>query len=1092
MGGADCSRLGLRAVAAWLTLAVLLLSLRAAADTPFEPPRALWGPDFQDIAGFEQADVDGDGDLDLVAAASPDGVAWWANDGDGSSFVRHDLPLTGSAAFRVRPADLDGDGDLDLAVLAWSGLVGDPRHLEWLENDAPTGDGSSWTSHVVPSMVEASSTLEVADLNGDGDADLVVATEYGGIAWWRNDGAAASWTEVQAVAAGFGGSDDLAVGDLDGDGDPDLVGGLPAVLRWWENDAGDASSWTEHTSPDPVGQSLRSVDLVDLDGDGDQDVVGATFTALWSPWIKWTTYSGEVRWWENDDPTGDASSLTLHTLEDRNHGLYSAVADVDGDGDPDLLAMGQVSGWLENDSGAFTYHVFDAPTAALPVAVGDMDGDGDPDPVLVAHPWDTLRWLANDALAATPTWTSQEVLERFHGATWASAGDLDGDGDLDVAGLAADQEELRWLEAIAPGAQLFAPRQLGQGDDVDRPALLTDLDDDGDPDLVFAASRLEAWRNDLPDGGGWVRYQPAAAGTYHPAAADLDGDGHLDLLAAGLETRWFENPGSPWSDDWPAHLLDPLTSTTAALPADIDGDGAADIVTVDLDGVIAWWPGDGAGGFDDPLPVTTSWGADLVLAIDLDGDGDTDLVVASIWLDGVTWFENVAGDGSAWSEQVVSQDLDGGSNSWGFGVSVAVADLDGDGDLDLAASVPGLFQLTWWEQGAGWSPHQLATGYRALGSLEAVDLDGDGDLDLLAAATDEDAVVLWENLGCDDLDGDGVAVIGLCPLPGGDCDDADPANAPGGAELCDGLDNDCDPDSWAPGGETDEDGDGHLGCADCDDTDPAIHPGADELCDGLDSDCDPDNPVGGEEDTDADGFPACADCDDADATVHPGAEELCDGLDNDCDPDTQLPGGETDEDGDGHLGCADCDDADPSSFPGAEELCDGRDNDCDPDTSVPGEDQDGDGDGSPACADCDDGDAMIAPGASETCDGVDNDCDPATEAPGGEGDADGDGYPACTDCDDADPSVHPYALELCDGIDNDCDGSQRPCLACDCDASGGPSRGGAAALLLALCWQAGLARRRGRVVSGSRPGGSRSLPPTGSRPGSPGWRRCSS
>ena len=226
--------------------------------------------------------------------------------------------------------------------------------------------------------------------------------------------------------------------------------------------------------------------------------------------------------------------------------------------------------------------------------------------------------------------------------------------------------------------------------------------------------------------------------------------------------------------------------------------------------------------------------------------------------------------------------------------------------------------------------------------------------------------------------------------------------------------------------------------------------------------------------------------------MHPGAEELCDGLDNDCDPDTQLPGGETDEDGDGHLGCADCDDADPSSFPGAEELCDGRDNDCDPDTSVPGEDQDGDGDGSPACADCDDGDAMIAPGASETCDGVDNDCDPATEAPGGEGDADGDGYPACTDCDDADPSVHPYALELCDGIDNDCDGSQRPCLACDCDASGGPSRGGAAALLLALCWQAGLARRRGRVVSGSRPGGSRSLPPTGSRPGSPGWRRCSS
>ena len=288
------------------------------------------------------------------------------------------------------------------------------------------------------------------------------------------------------------------------------------------------------------------------------------------------------------------------------------------------------------------------------------------------------------------------------------------------------------------------------------------------------------------------------------------------------------------------------------------------------------------------------------------------------------------------------------------------------------------------------------------------------------------------------------------------CKDANDAVTDSGGDSNAGSDT----DTGAPA-QTDGDGDGFFAeVDDCDDSNAAVNPGAAEVCDGLDNDCDtmPDDGVQlvffHDEDGDTFGDPTLAvnrceaseglvadntDCDDAQAAVNPGAQEVCDSLDNDCD---SL-----------------IDDDDDSLFPNEGVLSYA--------------DTDGDGYGDPSSSaltcvvpagftednsDCDDADIGLNPAADEVCDSVDNDCDrlidldddSLTDAFTAYGDGDLDGFGdagdvrvVCAlsagvvadddDCDDSDDGVNPDAEEVCqDSADNNCDGAvDEDCPVCD-------------------------------------------------------------
>ncbi|MFM7203875.1 MAG: MopE-related protein, partial [Myxococcota bacterium] len=261
---------------------------------------------------------------------------------------------------------------------------------------------------------------------------------------------------------------------------------------------------------------------------------------------------------------------------------------------------------------------------------------------------------------------------------------------------------------------------------------------------------------------------------------------------------------------------------------------------------------------------------------------------------------------------------------------------------------------------------------------------------------DETEVLLYPDLDGDGY-GSGEGVLLPVNRPGyavlsGDCDDTHTEISPSAAEVCDGLDNDCD-------GQADEqlplvslyrdaDGDGYgdttqplSSCGasegyvfnqdDCDDLVASIHPNTAEACDGIDNDCDGLADEGIPLDrfyVDADGdaygdvsspVDACAappgtvsnhnDCNDGNAEIHPNSQDLCDGIDNDCDgalDEDVVALYYTDADGDAYgdetLGASclmtelsvtrggDCDDANASAYPGAPDVAgDGVDLSCD-------------------------------------------------------------------------------------------------------------------------------------------------------------------
>jgi hypothetical protein len=369
-----------------------------------------------------------------------------------------------------------------------------------------------------------------------------------------------------------------------------------------------AGSASDFLTPTPIGDGIQprerpqvaNVSLIDLDRDGLLDVLVCDAGRRRLTWIR-------------QAPRGTYTESVI--AEVRAPGHVEAI-DHDGDGDLDLLVadlgelfpsdqrIGAVIVLEQAAPGRFAPHVV---AERLPrvadVRGGDLDGDGDQDLAVAAFGYDhgQTLWLENRG-----NWTyTPHVLQELSGAVNALVVDLDRDGRLDIVALVSQEWEEIWAYDNAGGGRFTARPVWGSSNADFGSSWLgaTDLDRDGDADLLYS-------------NGDAFDYAPANSRPWHGV-------------------QWLENSGS---GRFVFHRIGELSGASSPQPVDLDADGDLDVVVVSAYNAwndpsalsLVWLENNGRQQFARHAIAQAPTHLITVAAGDVDGDGTADLVTGGM------------------------------------------------------------------------------------------------------------------------------------------------------------------------------------------------------------------------------------------------------------------------------------------------------------------------------------------------------------------------------------------------------------------------------------------------------------------------------
>jgi hypothetical protein len=324
--------------------------------------------------------MDGDGDLDIVSSSfNDDTIAWYENDGGANpTWSATDIATSADGAHGLHVADMDGDGDLDIISASFNDDT-----IAWYENDG--GANPTWSATDIATSAGGATGVHVADMDGDGDLDIVSASSNDDtIAWYENDGEANPTWAAADIATSADGAKRVYVADMDGDGDLDIVSASynDDTIAWYENDGGANPTWAAAdiaTSAD----AAYGVHVADMDGDGDLDIVSASLL------------DDTIAWYENDgaaNPSWNAVDIATSAQGARD----VHVADMDGDGDLDIVSASSgddTIAWYENNCNGNDPLIFDLDDDGIELLGLDANINFDID---VDGALETTGWVAPD------------------------------------------------------------------------------------------------------------------------------------------------------------------------------------------------------------------------------------------------------------------------------------------------------------------------------------------------------------------------------------------------------------------------------------------------------------------------------------------------------------------------------------------------------------------------------------------------------------------------------------------------------------------------------------------------------------------------
>ena len=418
--------------------------------------------------------------------------------------------------------------------------------------------------------------------------------------------------------------------------------------------------------PFPLGR-LHCKTVGDIDGDRYPDILAGDDAGEGLFWYKWPEWSS-------------------HRIDNGHFSTDMQVGDIDNDGDLDVIIPKRGSGlsWYENPrpdgnpvEESWRIHKVDS-EGAHDVEVEDINNDGKLD-IIVRTGTTRVYWQNSP-----DNWTKTVIETGGRGGT--ALGDLDGDGDLDIA------QNGYWLENPGKPGDNWERYEIASGWPSDISVLISDINGDRRPDVLMVPAeeggKLVWYETEKPKQGPWIEHLIAdnVSHIHTFKTTDFDKDGHPDVVVAEMEQSpqrrimiFYNKKGKGL--EWQQQIVSRFGSHNIRL-ADIGNDRDIDIVGANHGNIagpsgIGYWENLSKKPAD-PLTLDhwkrfvidpdRPWRAVFINAADLDSDGKKDIIT------GAWWYRNPGTDGGTWNRNVIGEP---------FEQYAEVYDIDGDGNLDL-------------------------------------------------------------------------------------------------------------------------------------------------------------------------------------------------------------------------------------------------------------------------------------------------------------------------------------------------------------------------------------------------------------------------